>query len=377
MHTPALTLFTSALIATQVAASNAKPDAITPILHSQHNHHATTLDVIALGSCAREREPQPIWDEIIAHDPDLFLFIGDNHYADVFFVDGERVMAPIPNIGRLLEAYETLAAIPGFQRMREHAPMLGTWDDHDYGANDAGEEFYLKEQSQQVFLDFFGFSEDDPIRQQEGIYHAQTFGEPGRRVQVIMLDTRYHRSELETGPRSNWGGGPYIPSTDPSKTLLGEKQWQWLEAQLRQPADIRILASSIQVVADQHRFETWGNLPHERDRLYQLIDDTNANGLIVVSGDRHLIEISRDAERGAPYPIYDFTSSGLNETSRPVNDPNRFRVGPVVRDTNYGILRINWTDSLETTSIALEGYGSNGTLHTLHTVFLSELQQED
>ena len=40
------------------------------------------LNLIAFGSCAREREPQPIWTEIIAKDPDLFLFIGDNHYAD-------------------------------------------------------------------------------------------------------------------------------------------------------------------------------------------------------------------------------------------------------------------------------------------------------
>lgn len=334
------------------------------------------FDVIAFGSCAKERQPQPVWTDILTHDPDLFLFIGDNHYADVWYEDGRRIMAPVRNIERIEEAYADLAAIPGFQRMRRHAPMMATWDDHDYGANDAGAEYFLKEQSQKAFLDFFGFPENHPIRQQEGIYNARTFGQQGQRVQVIMLDTRYHRDPLDTGPRDEWGGGSYIPTTDTSRTILGEAQWQWLEQQLRKPADVRIIASSIQVVAYQHRFESWGNMPHERDRLYALIDQTNANGVVILSGDRHLMEISRDNNEPAPYPIYDFTSSGLNETPRPVNDPNRYRIGPVTRDLNYGIVRINWTESIDTTSIALEGYGRDGKLLTLHTVFLSELQQE-
>lgn len=37
--------------------------------------HEITL--IAFGSCAKQREPQPIWNEVAAVEPDLFLFIGD------------------------------------------------------------------------------------------------------------------------------------------------------------------------------------------------------------------------------------------------------------------------------------------------------------
>ena len=340
---------------------------------------ADEFDVIAFGSCAREREPQPVWTEILAKDPDLFLFIGDNHYADVWYdEDGRRVMAPIPNIERLDEAYAELAAKPGYRRMQRHAPIMATWDDHDYGANDAGAEFYLKEESKQRFFDFYGFAENDARRQQPGVYHARMFDGPdGQRVQVIMLATRYNRDPLARGPRAEWGGGPYVPTQDSTRTLLGEEQWAWLDRELRKDADIRVIASSIQVVSDEHRFETWGNMPHERERLYTLIDKTGANGVVVVSGDRHLMEISRDAERGAPYPIYDFTSSGMTERPRPVSDPNRYRIGPVLRELNFGLLRIHWGDTPEQTRIAMEGYGDQGQLLTMHTVFLSELQQDD
>ena len=43
-----------------------------------------------------------------------------------------------------------------------------------------------------------------------------------------------------------------------------------------------------------------------------LIAETGASGVLFVSGDRHLMEISRDVTRNAPYPLWDFTSSGLN-----------------------------------------------------------------
>lgn len=341
---------------------------------------AQAIDTIAFGSCAREREPQPVWTEIIAKDPDLFLFIGDNQYADVWYEDGKRVMKPIPNIERLLEAYRDLGNQPGYRRMQRHCPIMATWDDHDYGANDAGNDFSLRAESQQAFLDFYGFRENDPIREQEGIYHARTFGEPGQRVQVIMLDTRYHRDPLERASPGERRGGPYVPTRDTGKTILGEAQWEWLEEQLRQPAHVRIIASSIQVVADEHGWETWGNFPHERQRLYDLIDETDASGVLFVTGDRHLMEISREpgdvAGRRAPYPMWDFTSSGLNERPRPVGDPNSFRVGPVLRETNFGIINIEWADSIERTRIHLEGYGDQGQMLTRQTVWLGDLREE-
>ena len=191
-----------------------------------------------------------------------------------------------------------------------------------------------------------------------------------------MLDTRYHRDPLERSTDGVPRPGPYAPTGDTSKTVLGDEQWRWLAEQLRTPADVRLLASSIQIVADEHGWETWGNFPHERERLYKLIDRTNAGGVFAISGDRHLMEISRDVGRGSPYPIYDFTSSGLTQKPQMINDPNSRRVGPVLRETNFGVIRFEWGETVAQTAIHLEGYGDQGQMLTRQTVWLSELSED-
>jgi alkaline phosphatase D len=91
-------------------------------------------------------------------------------------------------------------------------PVLAVWDDHDYGANDAGAEYPMKAESQRMFLDFFGVAGDSPRRRRPGIYDARVFGPPGRRVQVILLDLRYFRSpfagRMSAGRRGRWATAP-------------------------------------------------------------------------------------------------------------------------------------------------------------------------
>lgn len=332
------------------------------------------VDVIAFGSCAREeRDQTQVWSEIVAHDPDLFLFIGDNVYADVWIENGERVMRPVEDVEQFRRDYAILAAQSGWQKLNRQCRVLATWDDHDFGANDQGAEYPLKREAQRIFADFYGYGDDHPVRTTDGVYHAETFGPPGRRVQVIMLDTRFFRDPLARHEVRPQGRGPYKPHSSDEPTLLGESQWSWLAQQLRQPAEVRIIASSIQVVADEHGWETWGNFPHERERLFDLIDRTGASGVVFISGDRHLMEMSRDD--AGPYPMWDFTSSGMTEEGeRPVDEPNEHRVGPVRRMTNYGIIRIDWNRADPT--VSLEGYGLNGQLLTRQSLWLSELRED-
>jgi alkaline phosphatase D len=103
------------------------------------------LTRIAFGSCADQERPQPIWDAVLAYKPELFLFAGDNVYGDV----------GSPELAELREAYARAGSIAGFERVRREVPHLATWDDHDYGRNDAGAEFAQKAPSQALFLDFW------------------------------------------------------------------------------------------------------------------------------------------------------------------------------------------------------------------------------
>jgi len=249
--------------------------------------------------------------------------------------------------------------------------------DHDYGANDAGKEYPLKAQSQAAFLDFFGFAANHPIREQAGIYHSDIIEDAGRRVQIIMLDTRYHRDALNkrTDKRTP-GQGDYLPSADKSRSMLGEEQWLWLSKQFLIPADVRIIVSSIQLVAYEHRWESWGNMPHERDLLYALINEANAENVFFLSGDRHLMEISVDVgQKGdkVPYPIWDFTSSGLTQAYSEVNEANSFRVGKVVRDTNYGMVEIKWAPKLQDSSVTFTAYGLGNKILEQASFLLDEL----
>lgn len=293
------------------------------------------LTSIAFGSCNTSEREIPILNTIADQGHDLFMYVGDNIYGDARSYDAD--------LPELRENYAALAARPEFQRLRAVSPMLATWDDHDYGMNDMGRTFPFKGYAETLFLDFWGAQADDIRRTREGVYDAKVFGPEGQRVQVILLDTRYFRSDLTpTDERGAVGRERYIPSADPDQDMLGAAQWAWLADQLREPADVRLIVSSIQVHADGHGWEAWRTMPMERDRLYRLVGETGANGVVFLSGDRHSSGLYvRD--NVAPYPLYEMTSSALNMSYRDENnEPGPNRIGDMYAPVNFGVISFDW-----------------------------------
>ena len=288
------------------------------------------LTTIAFGSCLQEKRPQPIWEGVLATKPDIFVLLGDNIYGDT------RDMA------KLRAKWGVFEKKPGFRKLRQSCRLLAIWDDHDYGENDAGIEYPKKVESQQIFLDFLGEPKNAFRRKTPGIYDAVTIGPEGQRVQFILLDTRYFRTALKRNPNRQKGKGPYGPNKSEKAEVLGAAQWKWLEKTLREPADIRIIASSIQVVSTTHGWETWGNFPKERERFLELLKKTKANGVIILSGDRHSAEISK-LEGVLPYPLFDVTASAMNQSMRPNNEENPNRIGDRYFKENFGLLKIDWS----------------------------------
>lgn len=325
------------------------------------------VDAIAFGSCANQHRPQPFWDDVLANDPDLFVFLGDNVYADTDDTDVLRA------------AYARLAAQPGFQRLRSRAPVVATWDDHDYGFNDSGAEHTAKEESKEAFLDFFGEPADSERRTREGgIYTSYVLGPPGQRVQVILLDTRWDRSPLtrvsdaEYDARRQENVGPYMATTDPDARLLGDDQWQWLAAQLDRPAEVRIIATSIPFAQEGTGWEIWANFPAERRRLLDLVAAGETDGVLFVTGDTHRAQFSRLVAE-APYPLWEVNSSGLTENVDPARvAPDANRVGDYFVGDNFGLIRIDW--SLPDPVLSLEIRGEDNSLKLQHELRLSELR---
>lgn len=324
---------------------------------------------VAFGSCADQDKPCPAWESVVATQPDTLVLLGDTIYADL-----DKSVAVTPTVIR--EKYAILDALPAFQKLRQTARLLGTWDDHDYGKNDAGSEWKLKDEAQAALLDFYRVPADSPRRFRKGVYHAETFGPAGQRVQFILLDGRYHRSEIKRGTFDPVRRlTPSLPNTEPGATQLGEEQWTWLAEQLRQPAELRLIGSGIQVLSEEHPFEKWSLIPKERDRLFQLLRETQANGVVILSGDRHLGELSVSTS-AISYPLYDVTASGFNQANPAWRAPeeNKHRVAAVPFGHHFGLVEIDWKDK---PTVSLQLRDEAGKVLVNHTVPVGLLTPQD
>ncbi|MEM6278379.1 MAG: alkaline phosphatase D family protein [Verrucomicrobiota bacterium] len=297
-----------------------------------------TVTKIAFGSCADQKKAHPIWDPIVSLQPDLFLFLGDNVYADT------------EDPFEFREAYRLLGEKSGYRELIQSTPVLAVWDDHDYGVNDGGAEFPKREMAEEIYHEFFTTPADAEVRGYPGIYDAKYFGGEGMRLQIILLDTRYFRSTPVRLPQFS-DHGPYGRNLDPEATILGEAQWEWLEAEIQKPADLRILMTSIQFLPQDHAWERWENFPLERQRLLELLKSAETGPVLFVSGDRHMGEIMElpvTDPLSPGFPIYEITSSGLtNAGGGRKGEPNRHRVSPSnFQKRNFGVVTIDWKKKL-------------------------------
>jgi alkaline phosphatase D len=319
---------------------------------------------IAFGSCGSEQHPLPVFDVIVKHQPDLFIFLGDNIYGDTKSLDTLRAK------------YSRLANKPSFQHLKAGVPIIATWDDHDYGWNDEGRHFPLKEQSKQIFLDFFEEPDSSQRRKHKGIYTSYFYETEGKRLQVILLDGRTFRDNLK-----KYGGEvkkdkryfyklDYAPHHTPDSTLLGEEQWTWLEEELKKPADLRLICSGTQFGIEYNGYEAWANFPHEQQRFFDLVKKTKAGGVMFLTGDVHYAEISRMVVPGI-YPIFDITASGLSSTWE-FATPNKNRIKGPVMENHFGLLSIDWKKADPT--ITMEIWDVNNQPRIKHKIALSELQ---
>jgi len=302
------------------------------VLFSQTPLRAKTT--IAFGSCAHEDKQQPVLGMVAAFKPDMFIYLGDNIYGDTYDMD------------ELKDKYQKLASKPEYQRLKKSTQILATWDDHDFGWNDSGRHYSMKEASKSIFLDFFEEPSDSDRRKRKGIYTSYYMSYGARILQIILLDTRTFRDNLrhynsETDQKSGLFYTPdYVPHETADSTLLGSAQWAWLEGELSKKADIRIIGSSTQFGIEYNGYEAWANFPHETERMVNLIRKTNAQGVLFISGDVHYAEISKRDFPGM-YPIYDVTSSGITSTWD-FATPNKYRIEGPVMENHYGKITIYW-----------------------------------
>ena len=288
---------------------------------------------VAFGSCSNQRFDLSIFDTIVTHQPDVFLFLGDNVYLDTH------------NKDTMCARYDSLLSNRSFRNLQDQTEIWAIWDDHDYGWNDAGKTYPEKELTKVLLLDAFDEPPTSCRWKRSGIYGTKLIQLEGLRIQFILLDTRTFRDSLCSFndlpyPKSCFPYWPeYSPCPDSTRTLLGSEQWYWLEQKLSEPADFRVICSSIQFGHAFNGYESWNNFPWEKVKMAQLIQSKQANGVVFISGDVHYGEISKDTLQ-IGYPLYDVTSSGLSSTWHSPA-PNQNRMGQAVMENNFGLLRFS------------------------------------
>ena len=294
--------------------------------------------VLSFGSCNNQNVQNNLWEPILSHNPDLFIWGGDIIYSDT------------EDMKFMTKNYAKMKSDSSYTHFTKKVPILGTWDDHDYGLNDGGSDYKQKDSVQQIFLDFFDVPLDDPRRIQKGIYFAKEIEVEDASIKIIILDTRFFRSGLTKDPT---GIKRYIPNDSDSITMLGEPQWQWLEKELSDSkAQFNVIMSSIQLLSYEHGFESWGTMPQEVKKMEDMLSKSKAKGIIFLSGDRHIAEISSKDVEGLDFPLIDMTSSGMTHSYDSFKgEPNPYRVTEVVPYKNFGILKFDFDKNKVTMEI--------------------------
>ena len=286
--------------------------------------------VIAFGSCNKPEIDGNMWSAIAENDPELFIWLGDIIYGDT------------QDMRLLRSKYKEMSTLPAYRKFARTTPVTGVWDDHDYGVNDGGRHFPKKTESKEELLRFLKVKKNDPVRQHEGVYSSMTMGTSDRLIKIILLDGRTFR---DTVIHSQTQGRRY--EANPSGDILGEDQWAWLEKELTDSdAKVHIIGCGIQFIAEDHGWEKWANFPAARQRLFDLIARTSPENPVLISGDRHIAEISALSLRDMADPLYDITASGITHTwSKGSDETNRHRVGDLIVKRNFGIIRIAWKNN--------------------------------
>ena len=269
---------------------------------------------IAFGSCNHQWEEQPIWNEVSKSKPDLWIWLGDIIYSDT------------EDMKKMKADYDMQASQIDYANFANNTDIYGIWDDHDYGINNGGKEFPKKDSSKMLLFDFLNLDITDSLHAHEGAYQSHIIKRGELDVKILLLDVRYFRD---------------TPSVRNS-SILGAKQWRWLINEFQQNnADIHIIGSGTQVLPEEHRFEKWANFGSDRTRLLQILDLMKVNNPILLSGDRHIAEMSLVALPQSGDPLLEITSSGLTHSYDSfTSEINKHRVDEVYPEKNFGILKI-------------------------------------
>jgi alkaline phosphatase D len=216
-------------------------------------------------------------------------------------------------------------AVPVIQSFLKAMPQFAIWDDHDYGPNDIGKNYILKETSREIWKKYWcnpSYGENG-----QGTYTMTSWGD----VDVFLTDDRWWRSTDRM--KDSIDGKP-----NPQKEMLGKQQMEWLKnSLLYSNATFKIITVGSQVLNPVSPYDKLLNCPAEYDELMNFLKEYKINGVVFLTGDRHHSEIIK-VDRSGSYPLYDITCSPLTSGTHKFGGSeknNPYRVLGIDEKQNY------------------------------------------
>lgn len=323
------------------------------------------------GSCAYLNEPvydrpgspygkgTEIYGRMADSGADFMIWGGDNWYLRE---------ADFSSESGIWYRYSHDRATPELQKLYAAMHHYATWDDHDYGSNDANKSFELKDVSLAAFKTYWGNASwgeaDNP-----GVYGKFFWGD----AVFFLMDNRYYRDDDYLDEAKN-----------PTKTQYGVRQREWLKAGLlhaqkmeKDHARFKFIVTGGQVLTDFGGVsETFAYYTREREELLKFIVDQKITGVIFLTGDVHFTELAKK-KIGPTQWAYELTSSPfssgastLGNTERK-DDPNRV-AGTLVVDQNYCTLALSGPDEERVVTIAC--FDKSGAKRWERTIAAKELK---
>ena len=289
----------------------------------------------AFGSCARTGSNSSLFEQIQQHDPLLFLHLGDFHYEDIEENDPDKYR----------DAYDEVLTSPTQSALYRSTAVEYVWDDHDFGPNNSDSTHEGRGAAQTVYREVV------PHRQlldDEAIYRAFTIG----RARFIVTDSRSYKTDR------------YLPDT-PEKSVLGTQQKAWLQEELlaaNGQYPLIFWVSTMPWIAEADGdADHWGGYTHERLEISQFIEDNDIRGLVMLSGDAHMLAIddgsnNRFTPNGGPgFPV--MHAAALDKNGSEKGGP--YSEGVFEGGGQFGLVTVD-DDGSDTVRVLLSGRNKEG-----------------
>ncbi len=238
--------------------------------------------------------------------------------------------------------------IPVIQNFLKAMSHYAIWDDHDFGPNDIGGNYILKDASKKVFTNYWCNTSWGMNGQ--GIYSMISYGD----VDVFLMDDRWFRSADETKDSVNGK-----PNAD--KHMWGKEQMEWLKnSLLYSKATFKIIATGSQVLNPVSPFDRMLDFPAEYYDLMNFLKENAVDGVLFLTGDRHHSEIIK-VKREGTYPLIDVTSSPLTSGTHVfggVEKNNPYRELGIDQKQNY--TKFTFSGARNQRKLTVEFFGVKG-----------------